>query len=358
MDQLRRHLSRTAVRTAAPIAAVSAILSTAHTAILLQAGWIIPAVSGIGTGLVMFAASYGVMHVMHYRRLGLLDRITQDIYRKQFGEYKPGTMRHRDEIDHLIRQCIRASETVEREIARLNKIENYRKDFIGDVSHELKTPIFAIQGFIETLLNGAMEDPDVNRLFLEKAMGNVNRLIDLIRDLMDISRLESGELKSMFVTFRLRDLLDEVVEHLREKSSKETVEVKIQGFDQHLAVVADRNQMRQVLVNLIENAIKYNRKDGWVEVGLRPFPKKHDKVLLYVRDNGVGIEPKDLSRVTERFFRADKSRSRDKGGTGLGLSIVKHIIQAHGENLYIESEPGKGSTFSITLAREGGVALA
>ena len=180
-----------------------------------------------------------------------------------------------------------------------NKIENYRKEFIGDISHELKTPIFAIQGFIETLLNGAIHDKNVNEVFLKKTMRNVNRLIYLTNDLMEISRLETGELKSNIKEMYLRDVvLDRVVCRARQKGGQ---------------------------------------------------------VLVSIKDTGIGIEKKDLKRVTERFFRVDKSRSRERGGTGLGLAIVKHIVEAHGEKLFIESSPEEGSTFSITLTKSNPV---
>lgn len=357
LEPFRRHFSRTAYRTALPVALLAAVLSA------LQA-WVWTDLSPAGvaslallSGLILFAATYTTHYLLHFNRLHFIHRVTRDIYRKQFEDYRDLPARDKDEVDHLLRQAVKASETIEREISRLNKIENYRKEFIGDISHELKTPVFAIQGFIETLLNGALDDPQVNKKFLEKAMGNVNRLINLIKDLMDISRLESGELKPRPVNFSLRELLEDATESLHYKAVKEEVDIRLKEFDKHLMVYADKDQIRQVCLNLIENGIKYNKPGGWVEVGLQPFPKKSDKILLYVKDNGIGIEPANVNRVTERFFRADKSRSREKGGTGLGLSIVKHIMQSHGENLYIESQPGKGSLFSITLARPGGVVI-
>lgn len=308
-----------------------------------------------GASAVMI--TYASIHLLSFKRLEFVNSVIRDIQKKQFGDRTALPAKQRDEIDHLVRQSIRASETVEREIARLNKIENYRKEFIGDISHELKTPIFAIQGFIETLLNGALEDKSVRVKFLEKAMKNTNRLILLIQDLMDISRLESGDLRSNLQAIHIRDLIMEAVDSLQEKAGKEEIQIICKPFDRNLSVLADPDQIRQVLVNLIENGIKYNRRGGIVEIGLRPFPKKSEKVLLYVKDTGIGLEQRDIHRVTERFFRVDKSRSREKGGTGLGLSIVKHIMNSHGENLYIDSQIGKGSTFSITLARQGGVKI-
>lgn len=357
LEPFRKHFSRTAFRTALPIALISAALSAIQA--FLWSNLALPGIVLVsaGTGGALFLSTYWIHFTLHFNRLKSVNRVIQDIYRKQFEDYTNLPTREKDELDHLLRQAVRASETIEREISRLNKIENYRKEFIGDISHELKTPVFAIQGFIETLLNGALDDPSVNQKFLEKAMGNVNRLIHLIKDLMDISRLESGELKSKPTNFLLKDLIDEAIESLQHKAKKEEVDIRLKEFDKNLSVVADKDQIRQVCMNLIENGIKYNKPGGWVEIGLQPFPKKSDKILLYIKDNGIGIDPVYLNRVTERFFRVDKSRSRDKGGTGLGLSIVKHIMQSHGENLYIESQPGKGSLFSITLSRPGGIVL-
>jgi len=305
----------------------------------------------ISTGLIVLAVVYVYAWHFLYKRLDTIHTISKNITHKKFDEYEDINTHHKDELDHVITQSIRANKTVEREIQRLNRIENYRKEFIGDISHELKTPIFAIQGFVETLLNGALEDEEVNRVFLKKAMRNVNRLTYLTKDLMEISRLETGELKSNFQNLYLRNLVLDVVESLQYKAQNENVEIIVDEIDSDLKVKADRNQVKQVLINLIENGVKYNKPGGHVRIGVKPFPKNRNKVTLFVEDTGIGMEQTDLARVTERFYRVDKSRSREKGGTGLGLSIVKHIIEAHGEQLFIESAPNKGSTFSFTLSR-------
>lgn len=298
--------------------------------------------------VVNAAAVYTISYHLHHPRVEILERIYKNIARKKFEKYDEITTKHGDELSLLIKRSVRASNMVEKEFQRLNKIENYRKEFIGDISHELKTPIFAIQGFIETLIDGAIHDDEVNEEFLRKAMRNVNRLTYLTKDLMEISRLETGELKSEIRPLHLRGLILEVTESLQYKSQKEEVEVIVEKFDRNLQVNADRNQIRQVFINLIENGIKYNKPGGSVTIGIDKTSQEPDKVTVFVRDTGIGIDPKDIPRVTERFFRVDKSRSRDKGGTGLGLSIVKHIIEAHGETLRIESEE-QGTTFYFTL---------
>lgn len=298
-----------------------------------------------------FLASYFVNYQLQYRRIKVLERVSKNISKKRFEEIEDLRTQYEDEMDYIIKHLIKSSRTVEREIQRLNRIENYRKEFIGDISHELKTPIFAIQGFIETLLNGALEDEEVNTKFLQKAMRNVNRLIFLTKDLMEISRLETGELKSDIEDVFLFDLISEAVESLTYKAEKEEVELVVHEINQNIQIRADKNQLRQVLINIIENGIKYNFKGGKVEVGVTQVENNPEKLQLFVRDTGIGIDESDLPRVTERFFRVDKSRSRERGGTGLGLAIVKHIIEAHGEELIIRSEPNKGSVFSISLSK-------
>lgn len=343
-------LSPLAFRTAVPgfiIPAAVIFILLSYTTELAAGLKIVYAIIGslLTGGSVYFWALW-----INKKRVSDLHWISRNITRKTFDEYDDMNIKSGDELDLLLKRLILASKTVEKEILRLNKIENYRKEFIGDISHELKTPIFAIQGFLETLLNGAMDDPEVNEVFLQKAMKNVYRLTYLTKDLMEISKLETGELKSNFQEIYLRDLVLDVVENLQYKSQKENVTIRVEEFDKNLQVKVDRNQIKQVLINLLENAIKYNIENGFVEIGVKPYKKDSDKILLYTRDSGIGIDPKDIPRVTERFFRVDKSRSREKGGTGLGLSIVKHIIEAHGETLFIESNE-EGTTFSFTLTR-------
>lgn len=350
-DFKKRKFSSISVRAALP----SALIITLISAILLSFFFSLPASELIGFGAALFLISFLIVYIisdrLHKKRIETLYGIVKNISRKKFKDYDSRPERVKDELDLLMDRSIRASDTVSKELTRLNKIENYRKEFIGDISHELKTPIFAIQGFVETLLNGAIHDDNVNELFLKKTMRNVNRLIYLTNDLMEISRLETGELKSNIKEMYLRDVVLDVVESLQYKAQKENIEIRVKDFDKNIQVRADRNQVKQVLINLIENGMKYNKPGGYVEIGVTDYKKSKDKLLLYVKDTGIGIEKKDLKRVTERFFRVDKSRSREKGGTGLGLAIVKHIVEAHGEKLFIESSPDEGSTFSITLTR-------
>lgn len=292
---------------------------------------------------------YGISSFILRTRLLKVTEDLQRIRQKKFEELEEDYDIDRDELDVLIQQMNLTSENIEKELKRLKKIENYRKEFIGDVSHELKTPIFAIQGFIETLLDGAIEDQSVNKEFLRKALRNVNRLIYLTNDLMEISKLEAGELKINFEEFNLGTTVYEVVESLFFKAQQEQVELSMDEVSDTIRIIADRNHFKQIMINLVENAIKYNKPGGSVMVGAKTYPLHPEKILIYVRDTGLGIDKKFIKRVTERFFRVDKSRSREKGGTGLGLAIVKHTIEAHGETLFIESTPNVGSTFSFTM---------
>jgi len=345
------YYSRLAFRIAVIVGMITGLVTLVTNYLILQDDVThLFAVAGIA-----FLASAGISYLTVYSfvhsRLSDIKNIIKNIADKQFGDYDNIGIKQKDELDFLTSELIRANTKIEREIQRLNRIENYRKEFIGDISHELKTPIFAIQGFIETLLNGALEDEKVNREFLKKAMRNVNRLIYLTKDLMEISKLETGELKSEFQEVYVVDIINEAVESLQYKAGKEDIEIVTKPVNNNISARVDRNQIKQVLINLIENAIKYNKPKGTVTVGTKPFQKDNNRILIYVKDTGIGIDENVIERVTERFFRVDKSRSREKGGTGLGLSIVKHIMEAHGEQLFIESEPQVGSTFSFTLTK-------
>ncbi len=235
------------------------------------------------------------------------------------------------------------------EIERLRDLEKYRKDFVGNVSHELKTPIFNIQGYILTLLDGGLEDPKINRLYLERTEKSIDRMISIVEDLESITKLESGELKLNMEVFDIGKLTEEVFElELREATERRmSMNLNIPPSRPFL-VKADKKRIFEVIRNLTGNAIKYGRKDGNVNVG---FYDMSNVILIEVSDDGIGIEKKDLPRIFERFYRVDKSRSRMQGGTGLGLSIVKHIIEAHGQTIHVKSAVDKGTTFTFTLEK-------
>ena len=255
-----------------------------------------------------------------------------------------------DEIGALGRAINDMAEKLGSDIAQLRKLERVRSEFLGNVSHELRTPIFSLQGFLETLLDGAIDDPNVNRDFLEKAYRHASRLNALLGDLIEISRIESGEMKMSFRYIPIAGLLTETAEELRGAAEAKaiTVSVDTAGVEK-TKVYADRERLKQVLINLLDNAIKYTDAGGSVRCIGR---LEGNFCAVDVQDTGIGIPSEHLSRIFERFYRVSKDRSRDVGGTGLGLAIVKHIVEAHGGVIRVVSEPSHGSSFTFTLKRE------
>jgi two-component system phosphate regulon sensor histidine kinase PhoR len=236
------------------------------------------------------------------------------------------------------------------EIETLKIREEYRKEFLGNVSHELKTPLFTVQGYISTLLEGGIEDKKIRDKYLERAEKGVERLIYIVNDLDMITKLEVGDLSLNIEIFDSVELIKNVFELLEMKAAKKKITLIFDlEYKDPILVMADKERIQQVLTNLIENSIKYGREKGTTEVSIENLIK--NKVIVRVTDNGEGITKANLPRLFERFFRVDKSGSRKEGGSGLGLSIVKHIIEAHDEKIYIESEFGVGSEFSFTLEK-------
>ncbi len=225
----------------------------------------------------------------------------------------------------------------------------YRRNYMGDISHELKTPIFNIQGYIETLLDGAIDEPNINRHFLQKASKNVDRLQTIIYDLETISRLESGDSLLELRVFDIKKLSEEVFEELEIKASAKNISLIFkEGAQYGFKVKADREKIHQVLINLVHNAIKYGKLDGYIKISFYDMEKQ---ILIEVADNGLGIGKEHIPHLFERFYRVEKSRSRNAGGTGLGLSIVKHIIEAHQQTIHVRSSVDMGSTFGFTLEK-------
>jgi two-component system phosphate regulon sensor histidine kinase PhoR len=241
-----------------------------------------------------------------------------------------------------------------RDFAAMQKLERVRSEFLGNVSHELRTPIFAVQGFIETLLDGAVDDPNVNRDFLERASLQASRLNNLLSDLIDISRIESGEMRMSYRLFDLTTFVKDVVRELQPVAELKSMKVVlIENNASDIEVFGDKDRIKQVLVNLIDNAIKYGEDPRPVEVELIPDSPNDEMVTVKVRDHGKGISSEHLPRLFERFYRVDKDRSRSTpGGTGLGLAICKHIIEAHQSKIQVKSAPGEGSAFSFALHKE------
>jgi len=228
--------------------------------------------------------------------------------------------------------------------------EEYRREFLGNVSHELKTPLFTVQGYLSTLLDGAMNDKNVRKKYLERAEKGVERLIYIVEDLDMISKLEMGDVNLELSKFNIVELIQNVFDLLEMKADKKNIILMFdRKYNKPITVFADQEKIQQVLTNLVMNSIKYGKENGTTEVTIEDLV--NDKIIVRFRDNGEGIEKQYIPRLFERFFRVDKSGARSEGGSGLGLSIVKHIIEAHGEKIYVESEFGKGSEFSFTLEK-------
>jgi two-component system phosphate regulon sensor histidine kinase PhoR len=232
------------------------------------------------------------------------------------------------------------------EIEMLQVREEYRREFLGNVSHELKTPLFTVQGYIDTLLEGAMEDKNIRKKYLKRAEKGVERLIYIVEDLDMITKLESGDLHLEISEFDLVELIQNVLDLLEMKAEKKKIKLE-NSFGKQFIVKGDKDKLQQVVENLVVNSIKYGKEGGLTEVSIVNLTKK--KLLVRITDNGEGVEQQYLPRLFERFFRVDKSGSRSEGGSGLGLAIVKHIVEAHKQKIYVESEFGVGSEFSFTL---------
>ncbi len=336
----------------------SLVISLTNFGVILLLAASIPSKFVWWTAFVFLFASFGCTYVVV---LNYLDRY---IYRKIKLIYKTihnqkVSMDSKRENVYLDQPII---EDVEKEVQQWAAVKarqqdqfesfaEYRRRYIGDISHELKTPIFNIQGYLHTVLDdkSVMDDKKFVRKFLRKAARNVERLQTIVEDLSAISRMESGELVLDMEVFDIRDLASEVIDELDLKSRDVGVDLGFkEGASGSFMVRADRESIRQVIINLVNNSLKYGNASGSTKIG---FYDMDQYILCEVADDGIGIPEKHLPHVFDRFYRVDKSRSRQKGGSGLGLSIVKHIIEAHQQTINVRSSPGQGSTFGITLAK-------
>jgi two-component system, OmpR family, phosphate regulon sensor histidine kinase PhoR len=252
------------------------------------------------------------------------------------------------DLETLTREVKKFATDKKLEIEMLQLREDYRREFLGNVSHELKTPLFTVQGYIDTLLDGAMDDKQLRKKYLKRAEKGVERLIFIVEDLDMITKLETGDLHLEISDFDVVELIQNVFDLLEMKADKKKISLSFENYYiQPTFVKADKDRIQQVIENLVVNAIKYGKEGGVVEVDILKLTKK--RILVRIKDNGEGIDKQYIPRLFERFFRVDKSGSRTEGGSGLGLAIVKHIIEAHHEKIYVESEFGVGSEFSFTL---------
>lgn len=301
---------------------------------------------------VTFAGSYYmirfVLEWFIYRKIKLIYKFIYQTKASKREETYYKYILPQKSIDEVREDVEQWAEQRSAEIEMLKSNEAYRKEFLQNLAHEFKTPIFAIQGYVDTLLGGALENAAVNRKFLENAARNVDRMVNLVEDLDEISKLESGEQPLYKTLFVIQDLIREVYESLSIKTAAAGIHTSVKkGCEQPVSVFADKEKIRQVLINLVDNATKYGKYNGTITAGIYRTDEKH--VLIEISDDGIGIAEEHLSRIFERFYRTDRGRSRDIGGTGLGLAICKHIIEAHGQSIHVRSKTDIGTTVGFTL---------
>ena len=252
------------------------------------------------------------------------------------------------DIDDVEKQAEEWADAKEQELKEMQQDANYRREFLGNVSHELKTPIFNIQGYIQTLIDGGLEDDEINMRYLKRTNKSVERMINIVEDLEVISRLETEQSVLDIQKFNIVELTQEVFDQLEMKANQMNIELVIENEAQTSFVMADRDKIQQVFINLVSNSIKYGKESGKTRVRLFDM---NDNILVEVADNGIGIDEESLDRLFERFYRVDKNRSREIGGTGLGLAIVKHILEGHNQQVNVRSTKDVGSTFSFILEK-------
>jgi two-component system, OmpR family, phosphate regulon sensor histidine kinase PhoR len=337
------------------IAAASAIAIVSLSVLLKALGYLsisrqemsVLFVLAIGTAFVI---NFYLIRYYIFRRIKLIYKI---IHRHKGGpDAKLKVERidmRRSILDEVETEVGEWAEDYSRDLEELERLAVYRRRFLGDVSHELKTPIFNIQGYVHTLLDGAVHDPAVNLQYLQRAAKNIERLQNIVEDLETVNKLEAGQMILEMREFDIHDLVEEIFEDLEMRTRELKVRLMFkEGAHPHFRVRADKESIRQVLVNLLYNSIKYGKDEGVTKVS---FYDMESYILVEVSDNGIGIAEEHLNHVFDRFYRVDKSRSREAGGTGLGLSIVKHIVEAHKQKVTVRSTKGQGSTFGFTLEK-------
>ena len=329
--------------TASIIATVNTLLS-----LLLQpATYMIFVVFGV-TFLITYSLYYYTLQRFIYRKIKLIYKFIYQIKATKKEEFFYNNILPQKSIAEVGADVAKWAEKRKDELQVLQQNERFRKEFLSNLAHELRTPIFTVQGYVETLLGGALEDETVNRKFLTSTSKSIDRLVQLVDDLDQISKLEAGNTPIVPSAFVMQDLIKDVYEEFMPKAAEKGIQLTFKkGTERPLLVSADRPRIHQVLVNLVENALKYGNINGTITAGCYEL----DDHFIYteISDDGPGIAASHLPRIFERFYRADRNRSREVGGTGLGLAIVKHIIEAHGHTVTVRSKPGVGSSFGFTL---------
>ncbi len=333
------------------LAALTALLLSipiSLTFLLFEPVWWVGLILLVGT----FAGSYLlILYTLQnfiYRKIKLIYKLIYQTKASKREEFYFKNILPQKSIDEVRQDVEQWAEQKTAEIEVLRQNEKFRKEFLQNLSHELKTPIFAIQGYVDTLLNGAMHNEELNTRFLNNASRNVDRLVNLVDDLDEISKLEAGTQSLYLQNFIIQDLIREVYETLLMKAEAREIKCVIKkGCELPLSVYADKEKIRQVFINLVDNAIKYGKTNGTVEAGFYNVDGK--MVLIEISDDGGGIAEEHLPRIFERFYRTDLARTRKVGGSGLGLSICKHIIEAHGQTIHVRSTLNVGTTFGFSL---------
>ncbi|MCF8337247.1 MAG: sensor histidine kinase [Bacteroidales bacterium] len=295
--------------------------------------------------IIFFMIRYSVKNFI-FEKIRVIYKTIHQFKKSSREPIKPA--RGQDTIEKVNQEVLQWQKDTHQQIEDLKQRARYRREFIGNVSHELKTPIFNIQGYVLTLLDGAVDDPQINKQYLERTENSVNRLINIVEDLENISQLESGALKLREEHFNVVETARDIVEQLEIKAHQKGIRLYFRKKYDKIQVKGDHHRIRQVFTNLIDNSIKYGTEGGTTKIS---FFDMHDHILCEVTDNGPGIPEQSIPRLFERFYRTDKARSREKGGTGLGLAIVKHIIEAHNQTINVRSKEGVGTTFAFTLKK-------
>lgn len=298
-------------------------------------------------GVLVALTSYFLLNTFIYQKVKIIYKNIHDL--KVGSEEEEDAIARMSNFSNVEKEVADWAQERKNEIEELKERENFRREFIGNVSHELKTPIFNIQGYILTLLDGAINEPEINVKYLKRANKSVERMINLIQDMDALNKLENGIMDLDLKNFDLAAMVLDCFEILESKAKERNIKLDlIREFERPIKVQADPYKIEQVLLNLLSNAIKYGKDNGKVEVR---FYDMDDKFFVEVSDNGIGIPEKDIPRIFERFYRVDKSRTRDAGGSGLGLAIVKHILDVHKQTINVRSSTNVGTTFSFTLKK-------
>lgn len=354
------------------LAALIASVTVAFISLFQGVGYLVLLIAFLVCFCISFILFFFTLEFLIFKEVKELHKTVEKLKKKEFKHSRKKIKPSLSPIKQLNEEIYAYVSKKQREIDQLKKLEVYRREFLANVSHELKTPIFAAQGFVHTLLDGAIDDEAVRDKFLKKAAKSLDGLNDLVQDLLTLSKMEAGFIKMNFEPFDLYEICKNVYDQMEQKAKEKNIGLKFSDEYGEVYVYADKIRIKQVMINLVENAIKYGHQDGSVQISfheemldekenrhffgeetpenaIEPPQKKVKKVVVTVEDDGQGIGAEHLDRIFERFYRVDKSRSKDKGGSGLGLAIVKHTLEAHQSLITVKSKKRKGTTFRFAL---------